>query len=175
MNAGNRKYSRRLFLGTALGFAALALLPGRAMADLVNFNFLKKRGADFPYKMSEQEWRAKLGNEAYAIMRDGENETAGTSPLLRERRKGVYSCRGCAQPLFSSTAKRMANDWPTFRMPIDRKFIGLASDFGIILPRTEVHCKNCGSHLGYRFATEEPSAETWRYAINGTSLVFQAS
>jgi len=165
--------TRRLFLGTALGLAASMLLPARAMADLINFNFLKKRGANFPYQLSEQQWRAKLGDEGFMILRMGENETAGTSPLLRERRKGTYVCRGCDASLFSSNAKRMANDFPTFRELINRKSIGLSSDFGIVLPRTEVHCANCGSHLGYRFATEEPSSETWRYAINGTSLGFK--
>ncbi len=167
------EYSRRLFLGTALGFAAVSLLPGRAMADLINFNFLKKRGANFPYTLSEQEWRKKLNDEEYAVLRIGENETAGTSTLLRERRKGTYACKGCNRDLFSSSTKRMSNDYPTFRTFIDRKSIGLSTDFGIILPRTEVHCSNCGSHLGYRFATEEPSAETWRYAINGISLLFK--
>lgn len=168
----NKEMNRRLFLGGALGVLMAALLPGRAMADLINFNVLKKRGANFPYVMSEHAWREKHGDEGYKILRDGENETSGTSPLLRERRKGTYACRGCDQPLFASTSKLMANNYPTFRAPINRKSIGLASDFGILLPRTEVHCKNCGSHLGYRFATEEPSAETWRYEINGTSLAF---
>lgn len=165
-------FTRRLFLGSALGVAALALLPGRAMADIVNFNFLKKRGANFPYVLSERQWREKLGDEGFAVLRNGENETSGTSPLLRERRKGIYACRGCDQPIFASSSKRMSNNFPTFRDVLNRKAIGLSTDFGIILPRTEVHCANCGSHLGYRFATEEPAAETWRYEINGTSLSF---
>lgn len=168
-----RIMTRRLFLGSALTAAAAALLPGKAMADLVNFNVLKKRGGNFPYQMPEQQWAEKLGEETYAILRAGHNETAGTSPLLRERRKGTYLCRGCAQPLFASTAKVMANDFPTFRQPINVKSIGLSTDFGIVLPRTEVHCKNCGGHLGYRFAAQDPAAETWRYMINGASLSFQ--
>lgn len=171
----NNISTRRYFLGTALmGAAALFLLPSMARAeDWVRFNFLRKRGDNFPYKLSEQQWRTKLGNEAYAIIRDGENETAGTSPLLKERRKGTYLCRGCEKPVFSSTAKTMTNDFPTFRKPLNRRSIGLSNDFGIILPRTEVHCSNCGGHLGYRFAVESNSAETWYYAINGTSLIFQ--
>ncbi len=167
--------TRRLFLGTALGFAAASLIPGRAMADMVNFNFLKKKGIDFPYKLTEEQWRDRLGEEGFAVMRGGENETAGTSPLLRERRKGTYVCRGCAQPLFSSADKTLANDFPTFRKPLNVKVIRTSADFGILLPRTEVHCANCGGHLGYKFMTEEPSSETWRYPINGISLAFQPS
>ncbi len=166
------KISRRYFLGTALGLFAAALLPLPARANWVNFNFLKKKGAVFPYALSEAEWRKKLGDEAYEVMRMGENETAGTSTLLKERRKGVYACKGCGVELFASNAKQMANDYVTFRAPIDPKRLGLSTDFGIILPRTEVHCKNCGSHLGYKFLVDGEGAEIWRYAINGTSLIF---
>lgn len=165
--------TRRLFMGGALAVMAGALWPFPAAADLVNFNFLKKKGADFPYKLPDQQWRDRLGAEAYDVMRNGENETAGTSPLLRERRKGTYVCKGCATPLFASTSKIMTNDYPTFRAPIDPKRLGLSTDFGIILPRTEVHCKNCGSHLGYKFLVDGEGPSIWRYAINGLSLVFR--
>lgn len=165
-----QKFTRRLFLGSVFGAGLLAVLPFPARADeWVRFNFLRKRGDNFPYKLSESEWRKKLGDEAYAILRDGENEKAGTSPLLRERAKGTYTCAGCDQPVFASTSKIMSNDFPTFRAPLSRKAIGLSHDFGIILPRTEVHCSNCGGHLGYRFAADN-AAETWRFVINGTSL-----
>lgn len=166
--------SRRFFVGTALGFAALALVPGSALAaldDYVRFNIIRKRGDNFPYKLSEAEWRKRFNPIEYAIIRDGGNETAGTSDFIRERRKGTYSCRGCNTPIFSSNAKVMANDFPTFRAPLSRKVIGLSSDFKAILPRTEVHCANCGGHLGYR-ACADNAAETWRYSINGTSLRF---
>jgi peptide-methionine (R)-S-oxide reductase len=168
--------TRRLFIGAILGVSALAMFPfpaSAALEDYVRFNFLRKKGDNFPYKLSEQEWRQRLGEEGFQILRNGENETAGTSVLLRERRKGLYLCGGCQQPIFSSNAKRLANDYLTFRAPINRKAIGLSTDFGIILPRTEVHCANCGGHLGYRFATNSQSAETWYYAINGRSLLFQ--
>lgn len=169
-----KRISRRLFVGTALGVAALALVPFGAQAaidDYVRFNIIRKRGDNFPYKLTEAEWRKRLGDYAYAILRDGENETAGTSKLLRERRKGTYSCRGCNAPIFSSNAKLMSNDFPSFRAPLSRKAIGLSSDFKVILPRTEVHCANCGGHLGYRSSPDD-AAETWRYSINGSALRF---
>ncbi len=168
-----KAFDRRSFLQTALGAAALAFLPLPAKADLVTFNFLKKKGADFPFKLTEAQWREKLGDADYAILRGGENETSGTSPLLKERRKGTYLCRGCGQPLFSSNAKVMANDWPTFRAPLNMKVIRTSADFGILLPRTEVHCANCGSHLGYKFMVDGQGAENWRYPINGVSLTFR--
>lgn len=167
------EFDRRFFLGGAAGLVLSLLLPGAAKADLINFNFLKKKGAVFPYTQTEEQWRAKLGPNAYAVLRGGENERAGTSPLLRERRKGTYVCKGCGQPVFGSGAKVMSNDFPTFRQPLDPKNLGSSADFGIILPRTEIHCKNCGSHLGYKFSTEGNVPERWRYAINGISLSFQ--
>lgn len=166
--------TRRLFLGGALGVAMTAFLPGRAMADLINFNFLKKKGAVFPYTLTEPQWHKKLGDDGYAILRNGDNETAGTALLLREHRKGTYLCRGCAQPLFASSAKMMVNDFPTFREPLNVKSLGTSADFGILLPRTELHCINCGSHLGYKVMPQrEGGAEAWRYVINGASLTFK--
>ncbi len=167
-------FPRRYFLGAALTLAGVSMLPviaRAAMDDYVRFNIIRKRGDNFPYKLSEAEWRKRFNDIEYAIIRDGGNEEAGTSAFIRERRKGTYHCRGCNAPLFSSNAKVMANDFPTFRAPLSRKAIGLSTDFKIILPRTEVHCANCGSHLGYRFSADN-AAETWRYAINGTSLRF---
>lgn len=166
--------SRRYFLGTALALIGASMLPGMAWAaidDYVQFNILRKRGDNFPYKLSDTEWRKRLNDIEYAIIRDGGNEEAGTSNFIRDRRKGIYSCRGCNAPVFSSNAKLMANDFPTFRAPISRKAIGLSSDFKAVLPRTEIHCANCGGHLGYRSSADN-AAETWRYSINGTSLRF---
>ncbi len=169
-----KQMTRRLFMGGALGALALTLVPSLAKAeDLVTFNFLKKKGTDFPYKLTDQQWRDKLGPLGFEVMRLNENEDAGTSPLLRERRKGTYSCRGCGQSLFSSSAKVMANDYPTFRQPLNLKVIRTSRDFGIILPRTEVHCSNCGGHLGFKMLIDGEGAETWRYPINGAALAFQ--
>ncbi len=165
--------TRRFFMATALGFGGAMLFSAAAPAAWLNVNFLKKKGASFPYGLSEAQWRKKLGEEGYRVLRDGENETAGTSPLLRERRKGVYACAGCDTALFGSSSKMMANDYPTFRAPLNRAALGTSADFGIILPRTEVHCKNCGSHLGYKFMPDNDGrAELWRYVINGVSLAF---
>ncbi len=166
--------SRRNFVGGLLAGAAMALIPGMARAeDIVRFNFLNKKAVRFPYELSDAQWREKLGEEGYRVMRQGENEKADSSPLLRERRKGIYACRGCGQPLFSSNAKMMVNDWPTFRAPLNRRAIATSADYGHILPRTEVHCANCGGHLGYKFNNGDQSAEIWRYAINGASLAFK--
>jgi len=168
--------TRRLFLGGAFGALALSLMPKLALADIdqyVTFNFLRKKGTDFPYKQTEDQWRKKLTAEAYDTLRNGENETSGSSPLLRERRKGKYLCGGCGQAIFSSGAKTMANNYPTFRSPLNLKLIRTSRDFGILLPRTEVHCANCGGHLGYKFLIDGEGAEIWRYEINGASLTFQ--
>ncbi|PZQ47456.1 MAG: peptide-methionine (R)-S-oxide reductase [Micavibrio aeruginosavorus] len=171
----NVMIDRRGFITALLSAAAIALLPGKAMADLINFNFLKQKGADFPYKLTDAQWREKLGEQGYAVLREGSNEDAGTSPLLRQRGKGVYACRGCGVELFASASKLMTNDFPTFRAPIDPKRLGLSTDFKIILPRPEVHCKNCGSHLGYKYTVNGEGAELWRYVMNGASLMFISS
>lgn len=168
--------NRRRFL-SMMGLTGLSLFAARfAHADpLFTTNFLKRKPVTFPFMLTDEQWHARLSPETYEVMRLGENEDSGSSPLLRERRRGVYHCRGCDQPLFDSNAKIRTNDWPTFRGPINGKFIGTSADYGHLLPRNAVHCANCGSHLGYKFAAEGAAAETWRYPINGAAMVFKAT
>ncbi len=165
--------SRRLFLAGAAGVAVTALMAGKAWALDVDVNVLKKKAASFPYALSDAQWRSKLSPEAYTVLREGENETAGTSPLNFVRKKGTYHCAGCDQLLFQSSARYEAKvGLPSFYQPVNPKVLAKSVDFGILLPRTEVHCTNCGSHLGYVF-NDGPPQTGWRYSINGLALTFK--
>lgn len=166
-------YDRRRFLlgGTILAIGAM--MPSMARALDVNVNVLKKKAESFPYTLTDEQWRAKLSPEAYAVLRGGENEKAGTSPLNFMRKKGTYLCGGCGVALFSSNARYEAKvGLPSFYKPIDPRRLGKSVDFGILLPRTEIHCTNCGSHLGYVF-NDGPAQTGWRYSINGNALTFK--
>lgn len=173
IKAMTQTYDRRRFLlgGAVLAFGAM--VPSLARALDVDVNVLKKKAASFPYSLTDEQWRAKLSPEAYAVLRGGENEKAGTSPLNFLRKKGTYLCGGCGVALFSSEARYEAKvGLPSFYKPIDPRRLGKSVDFGILLPRTEVHCANCGSHLGYVF-NDGPPQTGWRYSINGNALVFK--
>jgi peptide-methionine (R)-S-oxide reductase len=127
----------------------------------------------FEVTLTEEEWRARLSPEAYAVLREEDTERPFTSPLNDEKRAGVYACAGCDLPLFDSVTKYdSGTGWPSFFAPIDDA-IRTKSDISIFGIRTEVHCRRCGGHLGHVFE-DGPQPTGLRYCMNGVSLKFVA-
>lgn len=152
---------------TVLAAAALVALsatiawPGRAAG--------KQR---FQVQYSPQEWRRRLGPARYHILREAGTERAYTSPLLSEKRKGIYACTGCGLPLFSSAAKYdSGTGWPSFKRALPNA-VGYRRDVTLGLVRTEEHCRRCGGHLGHVF-DDGPPPTGKRHCINGLALVFR--
>lgn len=125
----------------------------------------------FPFAITEDEWRARLTPEQYAVMRGHGTERAGSCALNHERRAGVFHCAGCDQPLFRSGEKfDSGTGWPSFCDPLPGA-LGTTVDRSYGMVRTEVHCSRCGSHLGHVFP-DGPPPTGLRYCINGVSLNF---
>ena len=105
------------------------------------------------------------------MLREEATERAGSSPLDREKRKGVFHCAGCDLPLFSSDAKYdSGTGWPSFWQPLPDA-VRTRPDRGLFGTRTEVHCRRCGGHLGHVFDDgPEPSGK--RYCMNGVAMAF---
>ena len=128
---------------------------------------------EYKFTLSEDEWRQRLSAEQYKVMRSHGTERACTSPLNAEKRAGTYACAGCGQALFETSAKfESGTGWPSFSQPIREDAIGTTEDRGFGMVRTEVHCSNCGSHLGHVFP-DGPRPTGLRYCMNGVSLSFQ--
>lgn len=124
--------------------------------------------------MSDEEWRKSLTPEQYRVLRRQGTEYAGTSPLNHEKRAGVFSCAGCGSVLFDSTTKYdSGSGWPSFWEPLEGK-IATSTDYHLGYARTEVHCAECGGHLGHVF-DDGPPPTGKRYCINGVSLKFSPS
>jgi peptide-methionine (R)-S-oxide reductase len=124
----------------------------------------------YPFTLSDAEWRQRLTPEQYRIMRGHGTERACTSPLNAEKRQGAYRCAGCGEVLFDTSAKfESGTGWPSFYQPARPEVVGTSEDRGFGMVRTEVHCNNCGSHLGHVFP-DGPPPTGLRYCINGVAL-----
>ena len=120
---------------------------------------------------SKEEWRKLLDRDAYSVLFEEKTERAFTSPLLEEKRKGVYICAACFLPLFDSQAKfESGTGWPSFYQPISGS-VGTKRDFKLLYPRTEYHCVRCGGHQGHVF-NDGPPPTGQRWCNNGVALRF---
>jgi peptide-methionine (R)-S-oxide reductase len=127
---------------------------------------------DFPLQRPDEEWRRELSPEAYHVLREHGTERAGASPLNYEHRDGVFRCAACGVPLFTSDTKfESGSGWPSFFRPIPGA-VATSEDASHSMRRTEVHCANCGGHLGHVFPDgPQPTGE--RYCMNGVALRFE--
>lgn len=121
--------------------------------------------------LSENEWRDRLTEDQFRVLRKEATERAGSSPLNDEKRKGTFVCAGCALPLFSSETKyESGTGWPSFYDTLPGA-VETKRDFKLVIPRTEYHCSRCGGHQGHRF-NDGPEPTGLRYCNNGVALAF---
>jgi peptide-methionine (R)-S-oxide reductase len=127
--------------------------------------------SDYPFTLTDAQWRAKLSPEQYQVMRQHGTERPGSCGLLREKRPGSFTCAGCGQALFEGGTKfESGTGWPSFDAPIAGA-LAETRDVSFGMVRTEVHCGNCGSHMGHVFP-DGPPPTGLRYCINGVALDF---
>ena len=126
----------------------------------------------FPISKTDAEWREAMPAEAYRVLRQHGTERAGTSPLNAEKRAGVFTCAGCGTALFEAGTKfESGTGWPSFFAPIEGATES-TTDRSLFMTRTEVHCAQCGGHLGHVFP-DGPAPTGERYCMNGVSLAFR--
>lgn len=161
-------FTRRTFTLAGLGIAGLAAAARIDPTHAEPPNSQKK----FPIMKTDDEWKNILTKEQYQVLRKHGTERAGTSPLDKTYAPGIYRCAGCDQPLFSSETKfDSGTGWPSFYQPLDRA-VGTTSDRSFFMVRTEVHCANCGGHLGHVF-DDGPKPTGLRYCMNGVAMKFE--
>ncbi|WP_246481842.1 peptide-methionine (R)-S-oxide reductase MsrB [Natronogracilivirga saccharolytica] len=125
-----------------------------------------------PVNLSDSEWKERLTPAEYEVLRSHGTEPPFKNEYFHNEEEGVYLCRGCSNPLFSSAAKfRSSSGWPSFFAPVSQERIGTESDHRLLMERTEVHCARCGGHLGHVFE-DGPEPTGLRYCLNSPSLRF---
>lgn len=120
--------------------------------------------------LSDEEWKQRLTEEEYHILRQKGTERAFTGKYWDSKKEGVYRCAGCGHPLFGSETKfESGSGWPSFYEPIEEDHVGEREDHSLLMKRTEVICNRCGGHLGHVFE-DGPEPTGLRYCINSAAL-----
>ncbi len=162
-----RTFIERTVLGaTGIGlFSVAGFGLGRASA---------RAKGKFEITRTEAEWKRTLTPAQFYVLRTEGTERPFSSPLDKQKRAGTFICAGCQLPLFSSKTKYdSGTGWPSFYAPLP-KAVGTSTDRLLGFPRTEVHCRRCGGHLGHVF-DDGPKPTGKRYCMNGDAMEFRAS
>ncbi|PWQ98301.1 peptide-methionine (R)-S-oxide reductase MsrB [Leucothrix arctica] len=161
--------SRRSFLRNSLRMAVI----GAGSVVVASGTVQAETGEVFEVVKTDKEWKAQLGNASYQVLRHEDTERPGTSPLLSEKREGIFHCAGCDLAVYDSKTKyESGTGWPSFYESLPNA-VGTREDRRLIFSvRTEVHCRRCGGHFGHIF-DDGPKPTGMRHCLNGLALTFK--
>ena len=150
----------------------IAGCQGNAQESTTKKKDSKAQATTFKVTKSDEEWRKELTDLQYFVLRKAGTETAWSSSILDNKKKGIYVCSACETELFKSEHKYdSGSGWPSFDREIEGN-IAYDVDYKIGYKRTEEHCATCGGHLGHVFSDGPSETTGLRHCVNGASLKF---
>ncbi len=127
-----------------------------------------------PIKIRDDLLKETLTEDEFQVLRKGGTEAPFSGIYVDNHDSGMYHCKVCGSPLFSSEKKfDSGSGWPSFTDPAVLENVGTRTDDSHGMHRTEVFCKHCNSHLGHLFEDGPKEAGGKRYCINSVCLEFE--
>ena len=131
-----------------------------------------KKMKDYKIQKTNEEWKKILSDEEYRVLIEKGTEYPGTGEYNIHMKEGIYNCKGCDNPLFTSDQKFESNcGWPSFDNAIAGS-VEYKDDYSLGRTRVEILCTNCGGHLGHVF-NDGPTESGKRYCVNSVSIDFK--